>query len=87
LIGIRGLPDTPFGFIDKHQTRNLRIDQRIESHQKSSKEDPGHLDHNLSFHRNSAFSFLGGLADLLDVQVNNVPGKKRDKERKRGIGR
>jgi hypothetical protein len=84
---IGGLPEIPFGFIDKNQARNLRLDQRTESHERITKEDPDHLDHHISHHQHTSRSFLGGLADLLDVQVNNVPGKKRNRERKRGIGR
>lgn len=84
---VRGLPESPFGFIDKNQARHLRLDERATGHEKITKEASGHLDHHISDHQHTSRSFLGGLADLLDVQVNDVPGKKRNRERKRGIGR
>jgi hypothetical protein len=84
---IGGLPEIPYRFDNPNQGGKYRLDERAEGHEKITKEASGHLDHHISDHRNSAFSILGGLADLLDVQVNDVPGKKRNRERKRGMGR
>jgi hypothetical protein len=81
------LPEISFGIIDPSQARNLRIDQTAASNEKIPKETSGHLDHHISNHRRSTFSILGGLADVLDVQVGNSPIKKQSKKKKIGIGR
>jgi len=83
--GAGRLPEISFGIIDPSQTRHLRIDERAADHEKITKEASGHLDHHISDLRNSPLSVLGGLADLLDVQVGNSPKEKEDKKRKRGM--
>ena len=79
------LPEIPFGIIDPSQTRNLRIDERAAGHEKITKEASSHLDHHLSYDRHSPLSILGGMADLLDVQVTNSADQKNDKKPKRGM--
>lgn len=57
--------------IDPSQTRNLTVDQTAASIEKVTKETSAHTDHHISNHRHSTVSILGGLADLLDVQVGS----------------
>ena len=85
--GICKISPIPFGLIDQNQGGEFKLDQRSESNQNGSKENPVHPDIDLSYNRSTPLSIFGKLADLLDIQVTNSPDKKRDKERKRGISR
>ena len=88
--GIRGLPEIPFGIIDKSQTRKLRINERTAGYEKIPKEASGHLDHHISNHRHTSHSILGGLAGLLDVTINNEHEKRKKKKgelRSKGMSR
>jgi hypothetical protein len=83
--GAGRLPEISFGIIDPNQTRHLRIDERAAGHEKITKEASTHLDHNLSYDRNTSLSLLGGLAGLLGASVDQNQennNKKREHERK-----
>lgn len=85
--GYRTRTEIPFGLINPSQERNFRIDYRTTSDEKVPKETSSHMDSNISYDRNTHFSLLGGLAGILGGQIDNATEKKKDRERKRGIGR
>jgi hypothetical protein len=85
--GFHKVSSIPFGINNPGQKGAFRFDQRNESFEKGSKEDTSHMDHKLSYDRSTHLSLLGGLAGVLDIQVDNSPVEKQSKKRKIGIGR